>query len=297
MFKINCLFCINEYFAAKKTTKFCSRSCGSKWNHQNNTNLKHTLDNLKIKQKVEKIIKICQLCNTNYEVQRKRDKKTKYCSHSCQSKSNYLKNKQIMIDKARKVCLGRVAPNKGKSHTQEALKKILDASLLRGNGIFGIKYKPFVDKLGRIYNLKSSWEIIFALDYLEKNNINWEYEPTRFLLSNGKVYIPDFHDKTNNIWYEIKGLKKEGFLEKFALFQQENPGISIQLLDNRKIIQDTFKIDMSDKYIKQIRQLYRRNNDRNQNKSALNGRSSVDLLTSGIIEKSIVENPEYAGNS
>lgn len=295
MFKINCLFCDKEYLASKKQTKFCSRSCGSKWNHKNNINFKSTINNLIRNNKIQ-IEKICETCNITYFVQNKRKNKSRFCSRSCTS-SWVMKNYGTkIIEKASIACSGRVAPNRGIPHKPESLQKILNASLSRGNGMFGIKYKPVLDKLGRIHNLKSSWEIIFALDYLDKNNINWDYEPKRFVLSNGKIYIPDFYDKTNNIWYEIKGLKKEGFVEKFILFKQENPDISIQLLDNKKIIQDKFGIDMSDKYIKKIRQLYGRNNDRKEEKSPYDGRSSVDQITSGTTKKFVAENSEYAGN-
>jgi hypothetical protein len=68
--------------------------------------------------------------------------------------------------------------------------------------------------------MRSSWEIEFAQN-LDSNNINYDYEPKRFKLSNGTSYTPDFYIPSVNLWIEIKGFWTESAKKKFSLFVEE----------------------------------------------------------------------------
>jgi hypothetical protein len=273
MFKINCLYCNKLHRTKKSSGKFCSISCGSKWNHENNINFKKTLKNLKNDTK-EKILKKCSFCNKEYFVRPCQNKRTKYCSKTCKSSAIYNKYKNKMIENAKKVCTGRIAPNRGIPHKKEALKKIMAHSSKRPNGYWGISYKPYVCKNGKKLNLKSSYEILFV-EFLEKNNIDFEYEPEQFLLDNGKAYIPDFYIPSQNKWYEIKGYANHKSIEKYNLFKKKYGHFNICILYS-KDLEEKFNIDLSCKSLKNIRNKWR--NLSGKDKTIDNKRSSVDKL-------------------
>ncbi len=52
---------------------------------------------------------------------------------------------------------------------------------------------------------RSSYEVLYA-NYLIDNNIEFEYEPQIFILSNKRRYTPDFWLKNENLYVEVKGL-------------------------------------------------------------------------------------------
>lgn len=70
-------------------------------------------------------------------------------------------------------------------------------------------------------NFKSNWEIITA-KYLDKANIKWRYEPTGFLLSDGKYYYPDFYLPEYDKWVEVKGYMYDRGREKIKKFTEEH---------------------------------------------------------------------------
>jgi hypothetical protein len=101
-----------------------------------------------------------------------------------------------MIEKARIVCIGRIAPNKGIPHTKESVTKITNASLGRSNSYGGAKYIPFIDKKGRTHSLKSSYEIAFEntknhynIDSSGIINTTFKY-PNSYYDVTGKIKIP-----------------------------------------------------------------------------------------------------------
>jgi len=78
---------------------------------------------------------------------------------------------------------------------------------------------------------RSCWEANFAriLNYCGKS---WEYEPTSFLLSNGKIYTPDF--LCEGVYYELKGRMTKICEEKLSLLNQDHPDVKIELIDGAK---------------------------------------------------------------
>lgn len=62
----------------------------------------------------------------------------------------------------------------------------------------------FYDKNKNIIPCRSSYEVLYA-NYLIDNNINFEYEPKCFKISNKRRYTPDFYLIDLDLWIEIKG--------------------------------------------------------------------------------------------
>jgi predicted nuclease of restriction endonuclease-like RecB superfamily len=100
------------------------------------------------------------------------------------------------------------------------------------NNKWGEHYE-FFSKNKNHYHLKSRGELRIAklLDHL---NIDWEYEPKRFLINSiNRVYYPDFHLTNENIWIEVKFSKKQDTTKFFELLKQED--MNLVLLFNNDI--------------------------------------------------------------
>lgn len=255
--RINCFKCNKIFISCRLKTKFCSKPCASEWHMQNNDKVKLTKNNLKHNHNIPKFKNNCNQCGIEYEVQNKRKNITKFCSRKCASLSTYNKIKDKLISNAKTVCTGRIAVNKNKPHSKEAVLKITQASLSRGNSFYGVQYNPYVDKKQRTLNLKSSYEIAFVEEFLDKNNIEWEYEPTYFTLSNGKYYYPDFYLPNLDKWYEVKGFINHVSVNKFHQFRKDYPNINIEMLTKKELC-DNFGIDLSAKNIKKIMKTWRK---------------------------------------
>jgi hypothetical protein len=72
----------------------------------------------------------------------------------------------------------------------------------------------YLDRKSRLWNLRSgdTWERGFAR-WLDANALNWRYEPDRILLSDGRIYIPDFWIEEWQTYVEVKGTRPNA-LEK-----------------------------------------------------------------------------------
>lgn len=77
-------------------------------------------------------------------------------------------------------------------------------------------------------SMRSSWEVKYA-QYLDKNNIKWEYEKSRFNLGD-TTYIPDFYLPETNKYIEIKGYWSKDGLEKVNKFRKIFQNININIL-------------------------------------------------------------------
>ena len=93
---------------------------------------------------------------------------------------------------------------------------------------------------GEVIKLKSTWEEATA-KFLERNNIEWDYEVTTFPVNyiyNGEnkegTYTPDFFLKNGEVW-EVKGHWREIALLKFEAFKKTYPEINIIVMDQQKL--------------------------------------------------------------
>lgn len=68
----------------------------------------------------------------------------------------------------------------------------------------GKKRYEHLDASGRLWRFRSSWEVAFAR-YLDERGVRWFFEPTRILLSDGRIYIPDFWVEDWQCFCEVKG--------------------------------------------------------------------------------------------
>lgn len=89
-------------------------------------------------------------------------------------------------------------------------------------------------KDGRYIWLRSSWEYIYA-KWLDKQNMEWEYEPKTYKLSNGETYRPDFLIiEEENYLVEIKGSRFKNRLYKVDLFREKYKDIKIIIINDIK---------------------------------------------------------------
>lgn len=90
--------------------------------------------------------------------------------------------------------------------------------------------------------LRSSYEVRFAT-WLDKNNIEWLYEPVRFPLNELHTsYAPDFYLPRTDEWFEIKGYFTKTAKEKYKYFLRNYSYIQIKLIFS----DDLTKIEKSD---------------------------------------------------
>jgi len=57
-------------------------------------------------------------------------------------------------------------------------------------------------------------------NYLNKNKIDFNWQPQVFLMPNDKTYTPDFYLPDQNLWIEIKGYFRKDALEKWEWFHK-----------------------------------------------------------------------------
>jgi len=93
---------------------------------------------------------------------------------------------------------------------------------------------------------KSRWETEIAL-FLDKLNIKWEYEPKRFMLSNGILYIPDFYLPELKTWIEAKGVIEEHNRKISLIFVNDNKEALILISPELSYYYGVEWIDIGDK--------------------------------------------------
>lgn len=109
--------------------------------------------------------------------------------------------------------------------------------LIMDNGNLGSytqsKKSKYIDKKGREFYFRSSWENTLA-DWLDENNLIWDYEVQRFSLGRCN-YLPDFfiYKENGELDYviEVKGWFKEDCVRKMMLFQELYQTIDYYVVD------------------------------------------------------------------
>ena len=90
-----------------------------------------------------------------------------------------------------------------------------------------------VQKDDKFIRMRSGYEVMYAL-ILEKENIEWVYEPKRFKLADGLRYTPDFYLPKQNLWIDVKGRITEKHKIKHKLFTQLGHNLNLVLIDELK---------------------------------------------------------------
>ena len=115
----------------------------------------------------------------------------------------------------------------GKKHSEESLAKMrnIQQELARsGKKKIRGKIQKFIDRKGREFTMRSTWECKFA-SYLDSLNVDWEYEIKIFnlVLPCGKpcTYTPDFYIPLTDEFIEIKGHWYDHSLVKHQCFIEQ----------------------------------------------------------------------------
>lgn len=242
-----CLNCNKSYFGQGK--KFCSINCkneysvGKKLIISEEHKIQHKI-NLKLAWIKRKEIPMSNETKEKISISSKnRWEDKEYHDNMCAKRKGHIVKEETK-EKIRKSQKNRKNPwtvkyNKNREHpekwhhTEEAKQKIREKVSGIKNGQYGkpptnIKPFIFIDKLGRSFLLRSSWEEKLA-KYFDDNNIKWDYEKTTYLLSDGSTYTPDFF--TDDKIFEVKGFFYKRSIEKFKLFMIDFPSINIILAD------------------------------------------------------------------
>ena len=88
---------------------------------------------------------------------------------------------------------------------------------------------------GKTVSMRSSWETSFA-NYLNENNVDWQYEPKTFLLEDGSAYTPDFYLTETKEWVEVKGWFREEHKLKIEHWKTSNPKEKLVLADKKYLV-------------------------------------------------------------
>ena len=93
---------------------------------------------------------------------------------------------------------------------------------------------PYLDRRGRVWDFKSSWEFAFAT-WLDRQELAWFYEPV-LLLSTGQKWKVDFWVEEHECHYEVKGHIYDRSKYKQALLD----GIKVVLIEEK--VSSTFRL-------------------------------------------------------
>lgn len=122
--------------------------------------------------------------------------------------------------------MGKTPWNKGKKtgpHTLEHNMNIAKSALQHKKG----KGQIYVCSDKTEIWLRSTFEVRVA-SILDKMNIPWQYEPTRFVIGN-RVYIPDFLID-NSFWWEVKGYMDDISIDKLNNFYNNYPDEKLKII-------------------------------------------------------------------
>ncbi len=177
--------------------------------------------------KFPKQIRICLFCKHEFTVSQSKTAPT-YCSVSCSQLHSYAS--------------GRHPPVDG-----------------RNNGRFGrppkyMKYDPLVDRLGRTFRMRSSYEIALVEQCLDKLEMTWDYEPKTFDLGD-TTYTPDFWVEELHAFVETKGYMRDEARKKIELFRRMNPDVKL-IVATEDVLRENFELNLSKEVISDIQTRY-----------------------------------------
>jgi hypothetical protein len=96
-------------------------------------------------------------------------------------------------------------------------------------------YPEFLDRKGRHWVFKSTWELEFA-QWLDRQKLMWYYEPCALLLSDGRRYFPDFWVPRWKTYVELKG----AHFSVTKVQQAITDGHAVLLLHGRAVVKDFY---------------------------------------------------------
>lgn len=140
---------------------------------------------------------------------------------------------------------------KGKSKSEEHRKKLSLSKSGVNNPNFG---KPsrhakrcwYICPNGSTVSMRSNWEVAYA-EWLNQNNIQWEYEPKTFILNDGSAYTPDFYLNATDEFIEVKGWFTDDHKNRVAKFRNANPNCKLTIADKQYL--EGLGIDLKQKFV------------------------------------------------
>lgn len=117
----------------------------------------------------------------------------------------------------------------GKHHTAESIQKmsISHIRFLETHHNHGLKWYTVNG-----HKVQGTWEKRFA-EYLTDRNIKWKR--TRLKYEDSHFYTPDFYCPEEDVYFEVKGFRRDRDLYKMHMALKCNPGIRIKLIEKYEI--------------------------------------------------------------
>lgn len=117
----------------------------------------------------------------------------------------------------------------GKHHSEETKKKISinRIKFLESNNDHGLKWYTING-----IKVQGSWEKKFA-EYLNSHNIRWTRTTISFLGSHR--YTPDFYCPNEDVYFEVKGFRRDRDIYKMHLVLREHPNLKIKMIEKREL--------------------------------------------------------------
>lgn len=208
--------------------KYCSLSCGT--THRNT---------IKQEQRYTEYNTNPTLCKCCSKVLPYANRKNKFCSTSCSAKFNNAKKDYSKIKlgpskgftptnyipytkvKQCSIC-GKYHNRQGKTCSSICFSQQVSNSVRGKTGGNRDLNLPGVDCNGKPFYYDSGWEVTLAQS-LSENNVHWT-RPTKFILSDGRSYTPDFYIPEYDIYIDPKAKRPEYYRKsilKIEMFEQE----------------------------------------------------------------------------
>jgi transposase len=93
------------------------------------------------------------------------------------------------------------------------------------------KQPPWTDRLGRVYEFKSTWERAYAA-HLDTQKLCWEYEARKFGLKECRCYTPDFEVVRGGCveYHDVKGWMDDRCVARLQEFVRMYPEIRVRMV-------------------------------------------------------------------
>lgn len=129
----------------------------------------------------------------------------------------------------RKVINGEAKYHIHRNFTEEERKHLSDkrCEYLKEHGNHGVK---FYEVNG--IKVQGTWEKIFA-EYLNKIDVKWERRSLKY--KNTHKYTPDFYCPNQDIYFEVKGFRRDRDIYKMYLVLSEHPYIKIKMIEKEQL--------------------------------------------------------------
>jgi hypothetical protein len=237
----NCKFCGNMFtFNSNLTTNFCSVICRAKY-----------IGKIKLEKRIETKCLNCGKIITNPKYYSNR----KYCNRTCMGNSLHFKNQSsarlkelwktpnfynivfnVQSNKKRSVSQAKYSKEHPEKNERFSIRMKQEYLSGKRTPNFNCCYSNVGYRKDLGHYVRSSLEsnICRVLKYL---HIEYEYEKTRYLLSNNTVYIPDFYLPQFRVYIEAKARKLDydnPIFSKCYMFSKEYPDKDLHIVDSKE---------------------------------------------------------------